>query len=302
MEQGSRKRKKMSRKRRQQIIRRRRIAAAVILSLLIVIVVVLICSLRSCVTKKTAVDNENEGFDKTQPSKIQQLQTEAQTEVPTEKATLDFQVTVPDNAESTFTTSKGYQGYVVDGVTYIAGFLIANKTYALPKSFIPQNPEVPVTSGHSTVSLDKTLMENFRKMQNDAKAQGLNIYIASGYRSYNTQVTVYNGYVATDGKELADTYSSRPGHSEHQTGLCFDLNSIEDSFQYTKEGIWVNDNAYKYGFAIRFPKGQEEKTGYQYESWHLRYVGTELATKLYNNGNWISMEEYFGIDSKYTEN
>ena len=99
----------------------------------------------------------------------------------------------------------------------------------------------------------------------------------------------------------ADTYSSRPGNSEHQTGLCFDLNSIEDSFQYTSEGKWVNDNCYKYGFCIRFPKGKDAYTGYQYESWHLRYVGTELAEKLYNNGDWISLEEYFGITSEYPD-
>ena len=90
-----------------------------------------------------------------------------------------------------------------------------------------------------------------------------------------------------------------PGNSEHQTGLCFDLNSIDDSFGDTVEGRWVNDNCYKYGFCIRFPKGKDAYTGYQYESWHLRYVGKDLAEKLYNNGNWISLEEYFGITSEY---
>ena len=169
------------------------------------------------------------------------------------------------------------------------------------KTFIPENPEVPVTEARSNKSLDKDLMTAFRKMQADATAKGLNIYIASGYRSYDYQVGLYNRYVANDGKAAADTYSSRPGNSEHQTGLCFDLNSIEDSFQYTSEGKWVNDNCYKYGFCIRFPKGKDAYTGYQYESWHLRYVGTELAEKLYNNGDWISLEEYFGITSEYPD-
>ena len=162
-----------------------------------------------------------------------------------------------------------------------------------------ENPEVPVTEARSNTSLDKDLMTAFRKMQADATAKGLNIYIASGYRSYDYQVSLYNRYVANDGKTAADTYSSRPGNSEHQTGLCFDLNSIEDSFQYTNEGKWINDNCYKYGFCIRFPKGKDAYTGYQYESWHLRYVGEELAEKLYNNGDWISLEEYFGITSEY---
>ena len=157
----------------------------------------------------------------------------------------------------------------------------------------------PVNADRSSTCLDKTLMNAWKIMLKDATAKGLNIYIASGYRSYNYQVNVYNRYVKSDGAAVADTYSSRPGNSEHQTGLCFDLNTIEDSFQYTNEGKWVNDNCYKYGFCIRFPKGKDSATGYQYESWHLRYVGVDLATKLYNNGDWLSLEEYFGITSEY---
>ena len=105
--------------------------------------------------------------------------------------------------------------------------------------------------------------------------------------------------MARDGKQEADTYSARPGHSEHQTGLAFDLNTIDDSFANTAEGKWINDNCYRYGLILRYPKGKEEITGYQYESWHLRYVGKELAQKLYNNGNWMTLEEHFNITSKY---
>ena len=196
-------------------------------------------------------------------------------------------------------TSKGYKIEVIDGATYIEGLLIANKTYALPQDFIPTNPDQPVNADRSSTCLDKTLMSAWKIMLKDATAKGLNIYISSGYRSYNYQVNVYNRYVQSDGTAKADTYSSRPGNSEHQTGLCFDLNTIEDSFQYTNEGKWINDNCYKYGFCIRFPKGKDSATGYQYESWHLRYVGVDLATKLYNNGDWLSLEEYFGITSQY---
>lgn len=215
--------------------------------------------------------------------------------------TTQSDATAPVQPDSTFTTSKGFKGYVKDGVTYIDGFLIVNKTYALPSDYIPQDTEVPVTSEWSTKSLNSELMQAYRQFSQAAADRGLNIYISSGYRSYNTQKNLYNNYVAKDGKALADTYSARAGHSEHQTGICFDLNTIDDSFQYTDEGIWVNDNAYKYGFIIRYPKGKEHLTGYQYESWHLRYVGKEMAEKLYNNGNWITMEEYFGIDSKYAD-
>lgn len=204
-------------------------------------------------------------------------------------------------ADSQSVSSKGFSIQTINGITYVDWVLIANKTYSLPSDFIPQDPEVPVTSQRSTTSLDRTLMSAWRTMQADASSQGLNIYIASAYRSYSYQVNLYNSYVARDGKAAADTYSSRPGNSEHQTGLCFDLNSIDDSFGDTAEGRWVNDNCYKYGFCIRFPKGKDAYTGYQYESWHLRYVGKDLAEKLYNNGNWISLEEYFGITSKYPD-
>lgn len=203
------------------------------------------------------------------------------------------------NTVSKGTTSKGFQIQEINGATYIDGVLIANKTYALPQDFIPTNPDQPVNADRSSTCLDKTLMSAWNTMLKDATAKGLNIYISSGYRSYNYQVNVYNRYVKSDGAAVADTYSSRPGNSEHQTGLCFDLNTIEDSFQYTNEGKWVNDNCYKYGFCIRFPKGKDSATGYQYESWHLRYVGVDLATKLYNNGDWLSLEEYFGITSEY---
>ena len=203
------------------------------------------------------------------------------------------------NVVSNGTTSKGFQIQEINGATYIDGVLIANKTYALPQDFIPTNPDQPVNADRSSTCLDKTLMNAWKIMLKDATAKGLNIYISSGYRSYNYQVNVYNRYVKSDGAAVADTYSSRPGNSEHQTGLCFDLNTIEDSFQYTNEGKWINDNCYKYGFCIRFPKGKDSATGYQYESWHLRYVGVDLATKLYNNGDWLSLEEYFGITSQY---
>ena len=132
-----------------------------------------------------------------------------------------------------------------------------------------------------------------------AAAQGLNIYISSGYRSYSRQQTLYNNYVKSDGKALADTYSSRPGYSEHQTGLCFDLNTIDDSFGNTKESAWLEQHAQEYGFIIRFPKGKDAQTGYQYEPWHLRYLGIDMATKVYNSG--LSLEEYLGITSEYAD-
>lgn len=184
------------------------------------------------------------------------------------------------------TTSKGYTIKRINGIYYINDLLIANKTYALPSSYAPG-------------SLLNTFMDAFYSMQSAATNEGISLSIISGYRSYTTQQNLYQNYVNRDGKALADTYSARAGHSEHQTGLAADINSLDQSFINTFEGKWLNDNCYKYGFIIRYPKGKENITGYMYEPWHIRYVGIEMATSLYNNGNWISLEEYLGITSKY---
>ncbi len=311
---GNRRPVRMSRRQRQLKRQRQMLAIGVSLAALVVIIIAAV-SLKACGNKKndnTTSDNvqqlttvgttaQAESSSKTDDNKNSQ-ETETQNNNQTTAATAaESSASVDNNQPGTSlgVTSKGFKIEQRDGATYIDGVLIANKTYALSSSFIPTNPDVPVTEAKSNKSLDKDLMAAWKKMQADASASGLNIYISSGYRSYQYQVTVYNTYVAQDGKALADTYSSRPGNSEHQTGLCFDLNSINDSFANTAEGKWVDSNCYKYGFCIRFPKGKDAYTGYQYESWHLRYVGEELATKLYNNGDWISLEEYFGITSEY---
>lgn len=197
----------------------------------------------------------------------------------------------PSNTNNTFKTSKGFSGKTENGITYIDGVLIANKTYSLPSSYSP--------------GLLSTTQDAFNKLASEAKKEGYSFYIGSGFRSYDTQKTIYNNYVANDGQANADTYSARPGHSEHQTGLAFDICDynvtacITSAFDTTDQAKWINDNAYKYGLIVRYPKGKTNETGYMYESWHLRYVGVELATKLYNNSNWITLEDYFGIDSRY---
>ena len=136
-------------------------------------------------------------------------------------------------------------------------------------------------------------------MKSDAAALNLNLWAQSGYRSYDYQNDLYNSYVKRRGKTAADTFSARPGHSEHQSGLAFDLNTIDSSFKNTDEGKWVAKNAYLYGYILRYPEGKTNETGYIYEPWHIRYVGKELAKALYNNGNWITMESYFGVTSEY---
>ena len=306
-------------RRQRQVRRNRIILACAAAALLIIIIVIISVSMKGCSKSKNAdkngksttanveestptKENENtsEGADSTNADNSTATMSDITSTTASSNSSEYPAPEIPSgNVVSKGTTSKGFKIQEINGATYIDGVLIANKTYALPQDFIPTNPDQPVNADRSSTCLDKTLMSAWNTMLKDATAKGLNIYIASGYRSYNYQVNVYNRYVKSDGAAVADTYSSRPGNSEHQTGLCFDLNTIEDSFQYTNEGKWVNDNCYKYGFFIRFPKGKDSATGYQYESWHLRYVGVDLATKLYNNGDWLSLEEYFGITSQY---
>ena len=170
-------------------------------------------------------------------------------------------------------------------LTYINGILIANKTYSLPESYAP--------------GIDKTAESALNKMINAAKQDGINLFIKSGYRSYSTQKTLYNNYVARDGVAAADRYSARPGHSEHQTGLAFDLNSLEQSFDETKEVKWLAEHCNEYGFIIRYPKDKEDVTGYMYEPWHVRYLGDDIAKDVYESGKCL--EEYLGITSEYTD-
>lgn len=171
-----------------------------------------------------------------------------------------------------------------NGATYFDGILVVNKTYSLSKSY-----------GNG---LKKSAKSAFNDMKRAARKKGISLWIASGYRTYSYQKSLYNSYKRVSGK-YADTYSARPGHSEHQSGYGMDVNQVKDSFAYTKAGKWLAKNCYKYGFIIRYPKGKQKITGYKYEPWHVRYVGKTLAKKLYNGGDWITMEEYFGISSKY---
>lgn len=174
---------------------------------------------------------------------------------------------------------------VVDGITYVNGILIANKTYSLPADYAP--------------GVNEEAKAAFEQMKQAAATEGLNIYISSAFRSYEYQTKIYNNYVARDGQQQADTYSARPGHSEHQTGLAFDLNSIDDSFANTPESDWVAQHAHEYGFIIRYPADKESVTGFKYEPWHLRYLGVDTATKVYESG--LCLEEYLDITSIYPQ-
>ena len=139
--------------------------------------------------------------------------------------------------------------------------------------------------------VNHTALYYLHMLQADAKAVGIDIPVISAYRSYETQRALFDSYYAKDG-DKADTYSARPGHSEHQTGLAFDVGAIDDNYGDTIGGKWLYNNCANYGFIIRYLKGKEDITGYKYEPWHIRYVGS-VAEYIMNQG--ITLEEYLNI-------
>ncbi len=166
---------------------------------------------------------------------------------------------------------------------YIDGILIVNKTYSIPRSYDPGG-------------LTSECADAFERLRQGAANDGVNIWLASGFRSYDYQSSLYWGYVSYYGQASADTFSARPGHSEHQTGLAIDCNNITDSFAGTREAIWLEEHCHEYGFIIRYPQGKQYITGYKYEPWHIRYIG-DKATEIYESG--LTLEEFFGITSEY---
>ncbi|MFA1739736.1 D-alanyl-D-alanine carboxypeptidase family protein [Lysinibacillus fusiformis] len=170
--------------------------------------------------------------------------------------------------------------------TYIKGILLANKIYPLPSTFAPEeNPEA---------------RQALNQMLEAAKQQGFDLVAFSGYRSFEYQTTLYNNYVNRDGQAAADRYSARPGYSEHQTGLAFDIGErgkedlwLTEEFGETPAGQWLFAHAQEYGFILRFPQNKEEITGYMYESWHYRYVGKDIAKEIAKQS--ITLEEYLGV-------
>lgn len=222
-----------------------------------------------------SVDNEGKIVGKNKGKCEIEIKTKIE---PIVKATVNVEVKPkvvyqPAPAPSAPATSNG------SGFTYVQGVLIVNKKYSVPSTY---NPGVNGTAYAAYVNL-----------KNAAESAGYSMPLLSGFRSYSTQVGLYNRYVSMYGQATADTFSARPGHSEHQTGLAFDVGSIDDNYGNTAAGKWLANNCHKFGFIIRYPYGKQGITGYQYEPWHIRYLGNPLATNVYNSG--LCLEEYLGI-------
>lgn len=193
------------------------------------------------------------------------------------------------------------QGIVIENPEKID--VLVNKKRNLPENYVPGDlvtlDEVPTVLSNPEVNQMRSaayeaLKELFKAAQEEA---GYELHARSGYRSYYTQSSLYSSYVESYGQAAADKYSAKPGQSEHQTGLAMDITcealnfKLDDTFGETEEGKWVAENAHRFGYIIRYPKGKEDITGYMYEPWHIRYLGAELAEKVYESG--LTLEEYF---------
>jgi D-alanyl-D-alanine carboxypeptidase len=174
-------------------------------------------------------------------------------------------------------------------------WIVVNKPHPLnPQNFTPS--DLASVDGQQVSS---KMTAQLTAMIADAKNQGILLRTISGYRSYSYQASLYNSYVKSDGQAQADTYSARPGHSEHQTGLAVDMGGahgcdVQQCFGKTPEGIWLANHASKYGFIVRYTESNQGVTGYQAEPWHLRFIGVELVNEM-NKQRLSTLEEFFGI-------
>lgn len=223
---------------------------------------------------------------------------DSKTEVQTTKSANTTSNTKTDN-NSSFDKSR----YSLTDPTSI--WVVVNKKRPLqPKDYIPADlvtPNLPQrVPGNESMQMRKVTADALTQLFAAAKAAGAPMMISSGYRSYSYQVSLYGSYVSSEGQSVADTQSARPGYSEHQTGLAVDVEpldgqcDVDQCFATTPAGKWLAANAYQYGFIIRYPNDKTSITGYEYEPWHVRYIGVDLATEMHNTGI-ETLEEFFGL-------
>lgn len=179
--------------------------------------------------------------------------------------------------------------------------MLVNKHYLLDKEYIPEDL-VAISQKYAwgkknSKQIRQKTYEAFLEMWHAAETDGYYLMINSAYRSYSDQEEIYNNYKDKRGKKYADSIAARPGASEHQTGLAIDVfglkNSNKNEFENTEEAKWLAQNAYKFGFILRYPKQKENITGYNFEPWHYRYVGTKVAKYCFEND--ITYEEYYAF-------
>lgn len=195
-------------------------------------------------------------------------------------------------------TDLGFYEKIYDTDTSKKELMMVNKYYKLSETYEPEDLiEVPIRYAYSGKYVSESILENLESMLEAAREVNYKLVVSQGYRSYKDQASMYESYESSNGEEAADAFVSRPGHSDYQTGLSFDLqpyNKVVENPETNEEHIWLVSNAHKYGFIFRYPDGVSEVTGFKYYPWRLRYVGVDAATYIYNNN--ITFEEYYGYN------
>lgn len=194
-------------------------------------------------------------------------------------------------------TNKNWYDKVENTDTSKGNLILVNKFYKLQENYEPDNL-VSIKDWYAYPNakvMNEEAYHKFISMYNDAKEENISLAINYSYRTYAEQDEIYNYYNSQYGSDYADGYAARPGHSEHQTGLVIDLliskGYDKTTFDTSPEYAWLEKNAHKYGYILRYPKDKEHITGYSYESWHFRYVGVEVATYIYEHN--ITFDEYY---------
>lgn len=192
-----------------------------------------------------------------------------------------------------------YYTNVNDTNSELNASMIVNKYYKLSSEYTPDDI-IPISSSYAwgangSKTTRQLTFDAYLNMYSAAKNDGITLMINSSHRTYSEQEQVYKNYETKYGSEYADEIAARPGHSEHQTGLALDIfcttNSNTKTFKDSEAYQWLLNNSYKYGFILRYPEGKENITGFTFESWHYRYVGSEIATYIYEND--ITFDEYY---------
>ena len=177
--------------------------------------------------------------------------------------------------------------------------VLVNKYNALPADFVPKLAPVPAHYASNSQNMHPEAVDGLVKFFDAAKQNGIHLKAVSAYRSYNRQTQIYNNFLSKDSKASVDSYSARPGYSEHQTGLAVDISEVfgtHSNIGSSPRYPWIRENAHLYGFIIRYTSSGVFITGYQSEPWHLRYLGVDLATKIYQSG--LTYEEYCALADK----
>ncbi len=253
-----------------------------IIIIILAIIIVISFFLTKPFSKKNNIDNDQLSQSKYYKSENKERYNQYRINNPT-KDIMQVIIEVNIGLDKTFYTNTKEIKIPSSSLVLVNKFNFLNSTYV---------PDDLVKVDYTSIRRDA--YDDFVEMKKEMAKNDLYIVAVSGYRSYSYQERLYNKYVRIDGMENADRYSARAGFSEHQTGLAIDVSNGKlpyTSFEKTKEFTWMINNCYKYGFILRYPKDKENITGYIYESWHFRYVGTEAASYIKKHN--ITFDEYY---------